>query len=82
MKEDLRPLLHLTFNQVRAMLDCGQISQRLWRAWAYLWTWSEHRHSGPEGAIQDAYYLRCGHVAFYAKMNKCRVALGFPAYTS
>ena len=79
MKQQLKNLLSLGFNEVEQQFYRGMIGQTTWEAYCRVWTWSAVRWSNvcQADTIQERFYTRYGKAAFYRRINRTRAAFGF-----
>lgn len=79
MKAKLKTLIaNYSFDMVERMYYNGQITQLTFEAYCRVWDWIAPRFGGVTGAKQEAYWKHRGKEAYKAKMNRVRVAFGYP----
>lgn len=53
----------------------GMVSERDWRLFNLLWTWSAPRFGGDAGRAQDRVYQRCGALALERRIARAHAHL-------
>ncbi len=78
MKQILKSLIGLTYNEAETLWRRGDMSDLVWRAWREVWTWSTSRFSNVNNADwkQTQFWDRHGKEAFYKRIQKTRLAFG------
>lgn len=62
--------LHETFEALERLYNCGLVSDRDWRLFKLLWTWSAPRFGGIAGRAQDRLYSPCGATALERRITR------------
>ena len=76
IKPALRPFLYMSKDEAeRAISD-----PRLMAGYRAVRRWAACNFSGCDGEVQEAFWVKFGQDAFYARINKVRRACGFTAF--
>jgi len=73
VKAALHPFLRLSMEEAkRSIADYA-----LFRGYCGIWKWASVKLGGPAERDHDAFFLKFGARAYYARINKVRAACGF-----
>lgn len=80
MKSRIKQLIaNHSYNDVERMLHSGTIGQATFEAYCRVWEWCAPRF-GHVAWKHDSFWKRFGKEAYYAKINRVRIAFGFEPY--
>lgn len=77
MSPSTQPKLYIgeSYDAVHRRYINGMVSERDWRLFNLLWTWSVPRFGGDAGRVQDRVYQRCGALALERRIARAHAHL-------